>query len=270
MYVWMMEHCDGVPLPWRSFFQTSPSLLQVKSRLSLAPALTTTLASGVWWPPWSPILCQIGEICRFPTSSSTSPPLSCLIFLIFPLFPTSWSSLCRSCYCTALTGFSRSPRDGCSPTGELKRPRTLSERLPGGVGSRFLPLLVIWDLNDLDWSCNVFFLEEPMVEFFQHSGGCPPLLRGAPATAVKVLQYGIQKSLSKTIVSNFYGRVSSKSRCWDLPVVADVGSATSFFRLFTMPNMRRKTFICYYLWFRFNSTWEITKTDLWSIPEKML
>jgi len=29
----------------------------------------------------------------------------------------------------------------------------------------------------------------------------------------------------------------------------DVGSATSFFRLFTMPNMRRKTFICYYLWF---------------------
>merc|ERR1712212_1348928 len=27
------------------------------------------------------------------------------------------------------------------------------------------------------------------------------------------------------------------------------GSATSFFRLFTMPNMRRKTFICYYLWF---------------------
>ena len=31
---------------------------------------------------------------------------------------------------------------------------------------------------------------------------------------------------------------------------ADGGSATSFFRLFTMPNMRRKTFICYYLWFR--------------------
>ena len=38
------------------------------------------------------------------------------------------------------------------------------------------------------------------------------------------------------------------------PVFVDVGSATSFFRLFTMPNMRRKTFICYYLWFRFNST----------------
>ena len=31
---------------------------------------------------------------------------------------------------------------------------------------------------------------------------------------------------------------------------AEGGSATSFFRLFTMPNMRKKTFICYYLWFR--------------------
>ena len=137
MYVWMMEHCDGEPHPWNSYSQTSPSLLQVKSRPSLAPVLTTTLASGVWWPPWSPISSQIGEICRFPTSSSTSPPLSCLIFLIFPLFPTSWSSPCRSCYCTALTGFSRSRLDGCSPTGESRRPRTLSERLPGGWGQDF-------------------------------------------------------------------------------------------------------------------------------------
>merc|ERR1719186_2371364 len=35
----------------------------------------------------------------------------------------------------------------------------------------------------------------------------------------------------------------SKSSC------SEGGSATSFFRLFTMPNMRKKTFICYYLWF---------------------
>ena len=54
------------------------------------------------------------------------------------------------------------------------------------------------------------------------------------------------------------------------PVFVDVGSATSFFRLFTMPNMRRKTFICYYLWFRFNSTCETSRIDLSSIPEKMM
>jgi len=36
----------------------------------------------------------------------------------------------------------------------------------------------------------------------------------------------------------------SKSSCSE-----EGGSATSFFRLFTMPNMRKKTFICYYLWF---------------------
>ena len=47
MYVWMMEHCDCVPLPWRSSSQPSPSLFQVKSKPSLAPVLTTTLASGV-------------------------------------------------------------------------------------------------------------------------------------------------------------------------------------------------------------------------------
>ena len=47
MYVWMMEHCDGEFL-----LQLNPTLniskpTQVRSRLFLEPALTTTLAFGV-------------------------------------------------------------------------------------------------------------------------------------------------------------------------------------------------------------------------------
>ena len=99
-----------------------------------------------------------------------------------------------------------------------------------------------------------FFLEEQTVEFFQHSGGCSPLLRGAPVTAVKGPQFGIQESLMKTVVSTFLWKFVKQVQMLRPPVVVDAGSATSFFRLFTMPNMRRKTFICYYLWFRFNST----------------
>ena len=70
-----------------------------------------------------------------------------------------------------------------------------------------------------------------MVEFYRPSGDSCRLLRAA---AAKVST--LKKSRRIDIFDNNF--------------FAEGGSATSFFRLFTLPNMRRKTFICYYLWFR--------------------
>ena len=145
MYVWMMEHCDGEPHPWNSYSQTSPSLLQVKSRLSLAPVLTTTLASGVWWPPWLPTLSQIGEICRFYIQFS-SFELSYLPN--FPIIPQLIFSVPLVLLYSAYWVFPESSR-WLLANGRVEEAEDIVREIARWVGSRFLPLLFIWDLNDL-------------------------------------------------------------------------------------------------------------------------
>ena len=88
-------------------------------------------------------------------------------------------------------------------------------------------------LKDMFWKSHHFVMiyvcKGQMGEFSRLSGNSSLHLKGTAATAAKVWILMLEHQRHP---------------------FADGGSATSFFRLFTMPNMRRKTFICYYLWFR--------------------
>ena len=163
MYVWMMEHCDGESENFLSKDSHPPCKKKLWSShvclddgtlrwwvlpleflfstfsISRSGKIKTVLGACPhynfgFWGLMTALIAYLVPDWRDMQVSDFFTHFSCHIFLIFPLFPISWSSPCHWCYCTARTGFSRSRRDGCSLTGESRRPRTLSERLQGGVG----------------------------------------------------------------------------------------------------------------------------------------
>ena len=175
---------------------------------------------------------SISNIKNFKHFSCLCPvPPYFLLHLLQLRRSPSWSFPCPLCSSTPPTGSSPSRRDGFLQMDALKRPRILFARSQGAAYlHNHYPERYVLKISSL---CHDLCL--------QRTNG-----RVLPA------QWKLLPPSKRSCSDSSEGlNVDAGAQSWhQRHPFADGGSATSFFRLFTMPNMRRKTFICYYLWFR--------------------